>query len=97
LALTVLSIANEIEKFDIKELLVCGGGAKNIFLMDELQHRLKNIKVVTTEHYGVCGDNMEAMVFAWFAYKRLKQESIGLKSVTGTDKNTILGGVYAAS
>jgi len=96
LALTVFSIANEIEKFDIKELLVCGGGAKNIFLMDELQMRLKNIKVVTTEHYGVCSDNMEAMIFSWFAYKRVKQESIVLKSVTGTKKNTILGGIYAA-
>ena len=95
LALTVFSVTNEIEKFDIKELLVCGGGAKNIFLMAELQKELPNVKVVTTEHYGVCSDNMEAMIFAWFAYKRLKQESIVLKSVTGTKKNTILGGVYA--
>ena len=96
LALTVFSIRNEIEKFEIQKVLVCGGGAKNIFLMDELQKELPKVKVVTTEHYGVCSDNMEAMIFAWFAYKRLKQEPIALKSVTGTKKNTILGGIYAA-
>jgi anhydro-N-acetylmuramic acid kinase len=95
LALTVYSIADEIKKFDIKELLVCGGGAKNICLMDTLQATLENVNVVPTEHHGICSESMEAMIFAWFAYKRFNQEAIVLKSVTGTKKNTILGGVYA--
>ena len=97
LALTVHSIANEIKKFDIEELLVSGGGADNLYLMEMLQRELPNIKVSKTERYGISSDNMEAMIFAWLAYKRLNRESISLKSVTGAKNNTILGGVYARS
>jgi anhydro-N-acetylmuramic acid kinase len=97
LALSVHSIANEIKKFKIKELLLCGGGAKNIFLMSELQKELPAVRVETTEIYDVSSDNMEAMIFAWFAYKRLAEESIELRSVTGAKKNTILGGIYATN
>jgi anhydro-N-acetylmuramic acid kinase len=97
LALSVISIANEIKKFDIKRVLVCGGGAKNRYLMESLQKQLgNNIKVTTTDSYGVSGDNLEAMIFAWLAYKRLQRENINLKTVTGAKKNTILGGIYAS-
>ena len=95
LALTVRSIANEIKKFNIQSVLVCGGGVKNTFLMSELQKELPLLEVVPTEKYGVSSDNMEAMIFAWFAQKRLAEEPIALKSVTGAKNNTILGGVYA--
>ena len=97
LALSVKSIANEVKKFEVRELLLCGGGAKNIFLMSELQKELPHVRVETTEIYDVSSDNMEAMIFAWFAYKRLAEESIELKSVTGAKNNTILGGVYATN
>jgi anhydro-N-acetylmuramic acid kinase len=97
LALTVRSIANEIKKFNIKKVLVCGGGVKNVFLMSELQKELPLLEVVPTEKYGVSSDNMEAMIFAWLAQKRLAEESIALKSVTGVKNNTILGGIYATN
>ena len=35
------------------------------------------------------------MAFAWLAYKRMNEEAVDLKSVTGASQNTILGGVYA--
>jgi len=95
LALTVQTIANEIKQFKIKELLVCGGGVRNIFLMQELQKALPDIVVDSTEKYGVDADNMEAMIFAWLADKRLKKEQIALKSVTKAKRNTILGAIYA--
>jgi anhydro-N-acetylmuramic acid kinase len=95
LALTVRSIANEIKQFEIKELLVCGGGVRNVFLMQELQKALPNVSVNSTEKYGVNADNMEAMIFAWLAHKRLQQEVVDLKSVTASRKNTILGAIYA--
>jgi len=97
LALTAKSIANEIKKFNIKTLLVCGGGARNSYLIEKIQLELPYIKVDTTDSYGVSSDNMEAMIFAWFAYKRLQNENINLKTVTGAKKNTILGGIYASN
>jgi len=95
LALSVKSIANEIKKFKIKKILVCGGGAKNIFLMNQLQKELPLVEVGVTDDYTVDSDNLEAMIFAWLAYKRLAGESVDLKSVTGAKNNTILGGIYA--
>jgi len=96
LALTVHSIANEVEKFNIDNLLVCGGGAKNRYLMKRLQERLPDIDIKTTNSYGVDLDYIEAMIFAWLAKKRLNREKVELKTVTGAKKNTILGGVYAS-
>ena len=95
LALTVHSIANEIKQFEIKELLVCGGGVRNVFLMQELQKALPSVSINATEKYEVSADNMEAMIFAWLAHKRLQQEVVDLKSVTAAKNNTILGAIYA--
>ena len=95
LALTVTSIVNEIKTFKIEKLLVCGGGVRNIFLMENLQKRLPLIEVTSTEKYGVDADNMEAMIFAWLADKRVKKERVGLKTVTGAKNNTVLGAIYA--
>ena len=97
LAVTVHSIANEVKKFNIQELLVCGGGAKNIFLMSELQKALPTIKVRTTNDYNISSDDLEAMIFAWFAFMRLEEKPVALKSVTGVKRSTVLGGVYAKS
>jgi anhydro-N-acetylmuramic acid kinase len=97
LALTAKSIANEIKRFNIEKLLVCGGGAKNLYLMETIQSELPLVEVDTTDSYGVSSDNIEAMIFAWFAYKRLQNENIDLKTVTGAKKNTILGGIYASN
>ena len=97
LALTVESIANEVKKFTIKELLLCGGGAKNIFLMSELQKALPTIKVKTTDDYNIQSDDLEAMIFAWFAYMRLEEKPVALKSITGAKRSSVLGGVYAKS
>ncbi len=95
LALTVKSIADEIKKFNVKELLVCGGGARNIFLMEKLQEALSGVEVASTQKYNIDADNMEAMIFAWLAYKRVHQEKVDLKNVTGAKDNTILGAIYA--
>ena len=95
LALTIHSIANELKHFKIKELLVCGGGLRNIFLMQELQKALPSVSVNSTEKYGVDADNMEAMIFAWLAHKRIEEEVVELKSVTEARNNTILGAIYA--
>jgi anhydro-N-acetylmuramic acid kinase len=95
LAVTVHSIANEVKKFNIKELLLCGGGAKNIFLMSELQKLLPKVHVRTTDDYNINIDDLEAMIFAWFAYMRLEEKPVELKSVTGAKRSTILGGLYA--
>jgi anhydro-N-acetylmuramic acid kinase len=97
LAVTVHSIANEVKKFNIKELLLCGGGANNIFLISELQKLLPTVDIKKTDDYNINSDDLEAMIFAWFAYMRVEERPVALKSVTGAKRSTILGGLYAKS
>ncbi len=94
LELTVISIANEVKKSQIQLLIVCGGGAKNTLLMQRLQEELQDVEVTCSDNYGVSGDFMEAMAFAWLAYKRMHSESVKLSSITGAKEDSILGAYY---
>jgi len=93
--LTARSIAAEASKYAPDRLLLCGGGAKNVYLRGRIAAMLGDAEVVRTDEYGIPGDWMEAMAFAWLAYKRIREEHVALASVTGATQNTILGGVYA--
>jgi anhydro-N-acetylmuramic acid kinase len=93
--LTARSIADEAAKYAPTRLLLCGGGAKNAYLRERIASLLAGTETATTDDYGVSGDWMEAMAFAWLARKRMHEEAVELKSVTGATQNTVLGGVYA--
>ncbi len=97
LELTVCTIVDEVKKFNIELLLVCGGGVKNGFLMQRLSEELQETKMNSTDAYGVSSEFMEAMAFSWLAYKRVNNETVNLKDVTGAGKNAILGGIYASN
>jgi anhydro-N-acetylmuramic acid kinase len=94
LQFTVDSIVNEIKKTNTELLIVCGGGAKNSALMKKLRVELKNMEVARSDKYDISSDFMEAMAFAWLAYKRIHKEKVDIKSVTGARENSILGCVY---
>ncbi|MEA3419597.1 MAG: anhydro-N-acetylmuramic acid kinase [Campylobacterota bacterium] len=90
LELTAISISNEALKFYRDIVLLCGGGAKNSFLVERIKAIMPNIEVVIAAN----ADSLEAMAFAWLAYKRIHKEPVDLRAVTGTKENSILGGLY---
>jgi len=90
LELTALSISNEVLRFNTDVLILCGGGAKNCFLVERLKALMPNIEVRIADH----ADELEAMTFAWLAYKRIHKEKVNLKDVTGARENAILGAIY---
>lgn len=94
LALTVQSIANDVNKFPAGELLVCGGGARNGALMQALATALPGWQVMRTNDKGVDADSLEAMAFAWLAYRTLNRKTGSLPSVTGASQASILGAIY---
>ena len=94
--LTAVSIANDVGNEVPGELLVCGGGAHNPLLMQRLAELLPDWTVVTTAERGVDIDNMEAMAFAWLAYRTLHQLPGNLPEVTGANQLTCLGAIYPA-
>jgi len=96
LELSVNVIVKEVKKYNLEILLTCGGGAKNGFLMELLARKLEGVKVSTSDKFGVQGDFMEAMAFAFFAYKRVHKQALGLKRITGASRDGVLGALYAA-
>lgn len=79
------------------EILVCGGGAHNAYLLSRLQALMTpDFTVTTTEEYGVHPDWVEAIAFAWLAWQTMEKRAGNLPSVTGASAASILGGVYYA-
>ncbi|MBC8943861.1 anhydro-N-acetylmuramic acid kinase [Xenorhabdus indica] len=93
--LTAVSIAEQVLLNDgCERLLVCGGGARNPFIMHRLSALLPDTEVATTDKYGLSGDDMEALAFAWLAFRTMSGLPGNLPSVTGADRATILGAIY---
>lgn len=78
----VRAIAPRI-KNDNESILVTGGGAHNIYLIEKLSERLP-IEVVVPE--GDIVDYKEAMVMAFYGVLHLRKETNCIPSVTGASK-----------
>ncbi|MDI1309055.1 MAG: anhydro-N-acetylmuramic acid kinase [Methylotenera sp.] len=78
----------------VDEVYVCGGGAHNTLLMQQLQSLLGEIKIETTNQLGIGIDWVEAIAFAWLAKLCLNQQTASLPEVTGAKGARILGAIY---
>jgi anhydro-N-acetylmuramic acid kinase len=96
--LTARTIAEAIMPFskNAQKIWVCGGGAKNTFLMSRLQQLCQPMMVLSAADFGVDPDWIEAAAFAWLAKQTLEQKTGNIPSVTGAQKSAILGGIYFA-
>lgn len=80
-----------------ERLLVCGGGSRNPLLMARLAGLLPGTEVTTTDEAGISGDDMEALAFAWLAWRTLAGLPGNLPSVTGASEATLLGAIFPAN
>ncbi|MBM7071032.1 anhydro-N-acetylmuramic acid kinase [Shewanella sp. 202IG2-18] len=97
LDLSCHSIANDILKLSQSgELFVCGGGAKNTELMKRLKALLPTYTVETTSLLGVDPQWVEAIAFAWLAYRFEHHLPANLPEVTGASREAILGARFPA-
>lgn len=96
LELTAITICNELTAIKSGDLHVCGGGAHNGALMQALQRHLPHWVVAPTDQYGVSGDAMEAMAFAWLAQQCMLHQPIAMPSISGASQEAILGGIFYA-
>ena len=97
-AFTAQACANDVRQHasDAQELIVCGGGALNLHLMDRLQQALPQLQVVSSAQRGMPPLQVEAAAFAWLARQTLQGQSGNLPKVTGAKGARILGGIYKA-
>ena len=98
LELTAVSIQQSIidAASDVDEVFICGGGAKNIALMNRLNTLMGNVSVDKTDVLGIDADWVEAIAFAWLARQTLKGLPGNLPSATGASGFRVLGAIYSA-
>ena len=100
LELTAVTISKSMKKTPkVSNVIVCGGGRRNEFLMERISSLLNledkgRYVVDASEHWGIDGDSLEASAFAWLAFRRLNNLVGAVPSVTGAKKPSILGAVY---
>jgi len=95
---TALACANDVLRHaqSAKELIVCGGGALNGFLMERLQVALPNCKVLSSADRGMPPLQVEATAFAWLARQTVLGLAGNAPKVTGAKGARILGGIFPA-
>jgi anhydro-N-acetylmuramic acid kinase len=92
--LTAYSIADAVRFGSADEVLVCGGGAHNLDLMQRLRRLLPDKTVETTHKAGLDPDWVEGILFAWLARERLFGVPQNTVPITGASAPVLLGDVF---
>lgn len=94
---TALSTANAIKQYaaDAKDIIVCGGGAYNSYLLQLISDYTKK-PVQKSDGLGIGVQQVEACAFAWLAYAYWHDIPAGQPAITGAQHSTILGAWHKA-
>lgn len=79
-----------------RELLVAGGGAFNLDLLQRLRTLLPGVAVLTTGDRGLDVSHVEATAFAWLAQAHVQRLAGNRVEVTGARGPRVLGALYPA-
>jgi anhydro-N-acetylmuramic acid kinase len=79
---------------DTRELLVCGGGARNGALMARLGALWPGLAVAATDSAGLPAQQVEAAAFAWLARRFCERRPGNHPGVTGAAGLRVLGALY---
>jgi len=91
--LTVQTIGQAINAYDgIGEVIVSGGGAHNIYMMERLRAAL-HAQLKTSRDFGIDIDGKEAIAFAILAHETWSHRPSNLPSASGARHPAILGKV----
>lgn len=98
-AFTATTIKDAINQYaagedGAEEIIVCGGGVHNDFLLQLLIQYLPDIEINSSTKYGLDPDYIEATAFAWLAKQTMEHKPGNLPDVTGAKQAVILGGIY---
>lgn len=95
--LTAASIADSYRQFLPRlpdQVVLCGGGSRNLYLKQRLQANLGSARVCTTTDLGLDADFKEAIAFAVLAYWRHQGMPGNLPEVTGAREPALLGEIH---
>ena len=98
-ALTARSIAQAYRQFLPSmpdELILCGGGSHNRILVEMLHGELPDVKMLSTDDFGISVDAKEAVSFAILAWATIKGMTNNVPAATGAERPVILGKIVPA-
>ena len=94
-AFTARSIAEAYARFlpsPVDEVVLCGGGAKNLTLVRMLRAELPaRTRLVPPERFGVSAESREAVSFAILAWAAVKGIANNVPAATGASRAAVLG------
>ncbi len=93
--LTATSLASSLKRMEVMNhaLYFCGGGIHNQYLMDRISLKVET-PCLSTQDLGISPDYLEAIGFAWLAYKRNKNTTFDISEITGSKREVYLGKIY---
>ena len=81
------------EKDKALNVLICGGGRKNSFLVNSIKNKIpSNVNLCSIDDYKINGDFVESQAFAYLAIRSLLKKIISFPKTTNV-KNSCTGGV----
>ena len=83
---------NGIDQPIINKWLVCGGGRKNKYLLEQIKNNCKQIDINPIDQYEVDGDFIESQAFAFLAIRSLQGMPISFPNTTRC-REPITGGM----
>lgn len=86
-----MQISMSVKDLPKGKMLVTGGGARNTFLMERLQHHTKH-QVVVPDAQTI--DYKEALIFAFLGLLKLEHRTNVLSSVTGASSDSCSGCIW---
>jgi anhydro-N-acetylmuramic acid kinase len=98
--LTAVTIASEIKRVangshKPLRVVVCGGGAKNLYLLTRLRSHLQNavddVELEPSSVFGFPPEYVEGALMALLAYYAMTKTRLDLSSITGASSPAILG------
>ena len=95
--LTAASIVRSYREFlpqMPEQVLLCGGGSRNLYLRERLQKQLETVPVLTTDEVGLNAEDKEAIAFAVLAYWRYHGIAGNVPRVTGAMGEMLLGEIH---
>jgi anhydro-N-acetylmuramic acid kinase len=90
IAFQIAKIANEME---LRQILVTGGGTKNVYLMERISHLTKAQVKIPEDSIS---DFKEAIIFAYLGALFLLDQPNCVSTVTGAEKSVIGGCLHKA-
>ena len=97
LEFTAQTVVQAIQRYGHQpaEIIACGGGARNTFLLQRLT-QLSGCKTYSSTALGMDPQHVEALAFAWLAHAHVERLPANAPAVTGARRPVVLGAYYPA-